>query len=262
MALWFFWLMQAFLLAHSSTPTTNPAAPARTSPIALEVVPETVTAQSLCADVAKFVNTNHSGRPRAGTPTAAKKSAKRTIVPHVARLFNHLVKYANETLLQGQHEVTMEDVLGHKSAPLAAQQLVQGQGDARLKCGIADSVINFITDPRSGHHSHTHLHGMIGQTLTSGQLHQFLGGDDYMSLSHAEQAKAQFKRDFPVDGPWAQSFFTLNKKPGTTRDTTGVVETVRKPSPLLALFIFSTPHTNSDGNRDMGYRLGWRFSVR
>ena len=99
MALRFFWLMQAFLLANSSTPTTNPAAPARTSPIALEVVPETVTAQSLCADVAKFVNTNHSGRPRADTPTAAKKSAKRTIIPHVARLF---VKYANQTLLQGQ----------------------------------------------------------------------------------------------------------------------------------------------------------------
>ena len=157
----------------------------------------------------------------------------------MARLFNHLVTYANETLLQGQHEVTMEDVLGHKSAPLAAQQLVQGQGDARLKCGIADSIINFTTDPRSGHHSHTLLHGMIGQTLTSGQLHQFLGGDDYMSLSHAEQAKAQFKASFPADGPWAQSFFTLSKKPGATRDTTGVVETVRTPSPSLYLF---SPH--------------------
>ncbi len=147
----------------------------------------------------------------------------------------------------------------HKNAPLAAQQLVQGQGDARLKCGIADSIINFTTDPRSGHHSHTLLHGMIGQTLTSGQLHQFLGGDDYMSLSHAEQAKAQFKASFPADGPWAQSFFTLSKKPGTTRDTTGGGN---GPNAItIALFIFSTLHTKSDGDRDMGYRLRGRCSV-
>ena len=229
--------------------------------MAQEVVPETVTAQSLIDEVTQCVNTNNSGRPRAQTTTAAKKSATRTIIPRVATLFNHMVEFANETLLAKQHEVTVEDVLGHKNAPLAAQQLVQGQGDARLKCGIADSIINFSTDPRSGHHSHTLLHGMIGQTLTSGQLHQFLGGDDYMSLSHAEQAKAEFKASFPADGPWAQSVFTLSKKPGTTRDTTGVVETVRKPSPSLALFIFSTLHTKSDGDRDMGYRLGWRFSV-
>ena len=169
--------------------------------MAQEVVPETVTAQSLIDDVTQFVNTNHSGRPRAQTTTAAKKSATRTITPRVATLFNHMVEFANKTLLAEQHEVTVEDVLCHKNAPLAAQQLVQGQGDARLKCGIADSIINFTTDPRSGHHSHTLLHGMIGQTLTSGQLHQFLGGDGYMSLSHAEQAKAQFKASFPADGP-------------------------------------------------------------
>ena len=257
MALWLFWLMYAFFLENSSPAVTNTAAPARTNPIAMaqEVAPETVTAQSLIDEVTQFVNTNHSG------PDHNRCGEARTITPRIATLFNHLVEFANKTLLAEQHEVTVEDVLCHQNAPLAAQQLVQGQGDARLKCGIADSIINFSTDPRSGHHSHTLLHGMIGQTLTSGQLHQFLGGDDYMSLSHAEQAKAQFKASFPADGPWAQSFFTLSKKPGTTRDTTGVVETVRKPSPSLALFIFSTLHTKSDGDRDMGYRLGWRFSV-
>ena len=78
----------------------------------------------------------------AQTTTAAKKSAARTITPRIATLFNHMVEFANKTLLAEQHEVTVEDVLCHKNAPLAAQQLVQGQGDARLKCGIADSIIN------------------------------------------------------------------------------------------------------------------------
>ena len=101
MALWLFWL--------------NTAAPARTNPIAMaqEVVPETVTAQSLIDEVTQFVNTNSSGRPRAQTTTAAKKSATRTIIPRVATLFNHMVEFANKTLLAEQHEVTVEDALGH-----------------------------------------------------------------------------------------------------------------------------------------------------
>ena len=63
MALWLFWLMYAFFLENSSPAVTNTAAPARTNPIAMaqEVVPETVTAQSLIDDVTQFVNTNHSG---------------------------------------------------------------------------------------------------------------------------------------------------------------------------------------------------------
>ena len=157
-------------------------------------------------------------------------------------MITSMLEFANKTLLPDQqHEITLLDVLSHANAPHQAMELANMHKDADLKIGALDSIVKFATDPRSGNHSHSLMHGMIGQTLSGHQLHNLLGGN--LSLSHAEKSIALFNSTFPEEGAWPESFFTVNKQPGTKRETFSIEETVSliplafSVTPLLATIL-------------------------
>jgi hypothetical protein len=158
-----------------------------------------------------------------------QRSATRTEIPRLAKLFHSALAHVN-VVLAGQHTVTMKDVWTEMAKTEELEQLEPD--DHVMEATAGANIIKFLADPRKGRGANAHLSGIVSKGVNTKQFASAIG----QSESFVRAARIKAASAFPDNGPWATSLLTMNMAPYVLRAKIGEIEIV---SSLFAIHIIT-----------------------